>query len=268
MASTPATADATVLVVDDNDANRSLARHTLEDEGYRVVLASGGEEAVAAALREAPDCIVLDVRMPDVDGFSVCERIRSLPQAAGTPVLFLTASRDVETFDRALRAGGGDCLTKPIRPAELIVRVQSALKLRRLNAEAREHVDLLKQQRDDMVRLQLQKERLMAFVVHDLKNPVHALDLHAQVLLRDRTLTEPARESAGHIRSAARQLNRMILNLLDLSKADEGKLTAKRTDVDLRALIDAVTGEMAPVARERDVTVHLAFETERACVDE
>src|SRR5580704_13571860 len=102
MASTPATADATVLVVDDDDANRSLARHTLEDEGYRVVLASGGEEAIAAALREAPDCIVLDVRMPDVDGFSVCERIRSLPQAAGTPVLFLTASRDVETFDRAL----------------------------------------------------------------------------------------------------------------------------------------------------------------------
>jgi two-component system sensor histidine kinase/response regulator len=268
MASTPATADATVLVVDDDDANRSLARHTLEDEGYRVVLASGGEEAIAAALREAPDCIVLDVRMPDVDGFSVCERIRSLPQAAGTPVLFLTASRDVETFDRALRAGGDDFLTKPIRPAELIVRVQSALKLRRLNAEAREHVDLLKHQRDDMVRLQLQKERLMAFVVHDLKNPVHALDLHAQVLLRDRTLTESARESAGQIRSAARQLNRMILNLLDLSKADEGKLTAKRTDVDLRALIDAVAGEMAPVARERDVTVHLAFETERARVDE
>jgi two-component system sensor histidine kinase/response regulator len=268
MASTPKTPCATVLVVDDNEANRSLARQTLEDEGYCVVLATGGEEAIAEVEREPPDCIVLDVRMPGVDGFTVCERIRSLPRAAETPVVFLTASRDLETFDRALRAGGDDFLSKPVRPTELIVRVQSALRLRRLSAEVRELFDSLKQQRDDMVRLQLQKERLMAFVVHDLKNPVHALDLHAQLLVRDRTLTDGARESAGHIRAAARQLDRMILNLLDLSKADEGKLTASRADIDLRALVDAVTGEMALAARERDITLQLALETDRVWVDE
>ena len=92
MASTPATADATVLVVDDNEANRSLALSTLEDEGYRVVLASGGAEGIAAFEREAPDCVLLDVRMPDVDGFEVCRRIRALPRGVDTPVLFLTAS--------------------------------------------------------------------------------------------------------------------------------------------------------------------------------
>ncbi len=227
-------------MVDDNEANRSLARHTLEDEGYRVLSASGGEEAIAMVQREAPDCILLDVQMPGLNGFAVCERLRALPQGADTPVVFLTALRDVETFDQALRAGGDDFLTKPVRPTELVIRVQSALKLRRLSAEVREHYDLLKRQRDGMVRLQLQKERLMAFVVHDLKNPVNAMDLHAQLLTRDRTLGESARESAAQIRSTARQLNRMILNLLDISKADEGKLTAKRDDIDLRALVDAI----------------------------
>ena len=268
MASTPATADATVLVVDDNDANRSLARHTLEDEGYRVVLASGGEEAIAAVEREPPDCIVLDVRMPGIDGFAVCKRIRALPRGAETPVVFLTALRDVETFDEALRAGGDDFLTKPVRPTELVIRVQSALKLRRLSAELREHYDLLKRQRDDLLRVQLQKERLMAFVVHDLKNPVSAMDLHAQVLLRDRTLSDGARDSAEHIRSAARQLDRMILNLLDLSKADEGKLAARKGDIDLGALVAAVAGELEVVGRDHAVTFEVALESDRVVADE
>ncbi len=264
----PDTPPATVLVVDDNDANRSLARHTLEDEGYRVLEASAGEEALAIVEREAPDCILLDVRMPGMDGFTVCERLRALPRGADTPVVFLTALRDVETFDHALRAGGDDFLTKPVRPTELVIRVQSALKLRRLSAELREHYDLLKHQRDGMVRLQLQKERLMAFVVHDLKNPVNAMDLHAQLLTRDRTLGESARESAAQIRSTARQLNRMIMNLLDISKADEGKLTAKPTDLDVRALVEATASEMAVVARDRSVTIELGVEVDRVTADE
>ena len=149
--------------------------------------------------------------------------------AAETPVLFLTALRDVDTFDRALRAGGDDFLTKPVRPTELVIRVQTALKLQRLSAELREHYDLLKRQRDDLLRLQLQKERLMAFVVHDLKNPVNSIDLHAQLLLRDgRAARRASRIGARRSATTARQLNRMILNLLDISKADEGKLAPQR----------------------------------------
>ncbi len=156
----------------------------------------GGEEAVALVEREGPDCIVLDVRMPGTDGFAACKRIRALPRATETPVIFLTALRDVETFDGALRAGGDDFLTKPVRPTELVIRVQSALKLRRLSAELRGHYDLLKEQRDRMVRLQLQKERLMAFVVHDLKNPLNTIDLYAAEP-RPRRGTERRRAEVG-----------------------------------------------------------------------
>jgi two-component system sensor histidine kinase/response regulator len=259
---------ARILVVDDNDANRSLARSTLEDEGYEVILATGGTEGIAAFEKDGPDCVLLDVRMPDVDGFAVCERIRSLPHGPETPVLFLTALRDVDTFDRALRAGGDDFLTKPVRPTELVVRVQNALKLRRLSTELREHYNLLKQQRDDLLRLQLQKERLTAFVVHDLKNPVNSMDLHAQLLLRDRDLPASARESAVRIRSEARQLNRMILNLLDLSKSDEGQLSPKRSQVDLRAVVDQVLSELAVSAQGRKLTLRSSIETDRIHADE
>ncbi|HET9931955.1 MAG TPA: response regulator, partial [Polyangiaceae bacterium] len=151
-----------ILVVDDTAENRALAQATLEDEDYLVIQASSGEEALALFERERPDCVLLDVRMPGMDGLTVCQRIRAMESGAETPVVFLTALRDVDTFDQALRAGGDDFLTKPVRPTELLVRVQAALKLRRMSTELREHYDLVRHQRDDLMRLQLQKERLTA----------------------------------------------------------------------------------------------------------
>ncbi len=227
----------TILVVDDNEQNRALAKATLEGEDYDLVFASNGAEALTAFAASAPDCVLLDVRMPGMTGFEVCAKIRSLPQGADTPVVFLTALRDVDTFDAALRSGGDDFLTKPVRPTELILRVQAALRLRRLNASNREYYELARRQRDDLMRLQLQKERLMAFVVHDLKNPVGAVDLHAQVLLRDKELPERLRGSAASIREEVRSLMRLITNLLDISKSEEGKLAPARASVDVAALI-------------------------------
>src|SRR4029079_15267299 len=145
-------------------------------------------------------------------GFVVCQRLRELPGGALTPIVFLTALRDVDTFDNALRAGGDDFLTKPVRPTELVVRVQAALKLRRMNAELREHYALVRRQRDDLMGLQLQKERLTEFVVHDLKNPVGTMDLYAQVLLQCPELSDRARDSAQAIRDEARALTRLLLN--------------------------------------------------------
>lgn len=230
-----------ILVVDDNAENRALAQATLEDENYTVLLAASGEEGIARFKAENPDCVLLDVRMPGTDGFAVCTQIRQLPRGAETPVIFLTALRDVDTFDRALRVGGDDFLTKPVRPTELVVRVQAALKLRRMGAELREHYDLVRHQRDDLMRLQLQKERLTAFVVHDLKNPVNAMDLHAQLLLRDPKLPPHAKESVQQIRDEARSLLRLVLNLLDISKSEEGQLRPQRRQLPLAPLLGEVT---------------------------
>ncbi len=244
-----------VLVVDDNEPNRLLAQQTLEDEGYSVILATGGAEGVAAFERHPPDCVLLDVRMPGIDGIAACQQMRRIPGGQEVPIVFLTAQRDVDTLDRALQVGADDFLTKPVRPAELIVRVQAALKVRRLGSELRGLVELLRHQRDDLLRLQLQKERLSAFVVHDLKNPVNVMDLHAQLLLREKNLSESGRQAAAQIRYEARQVNRMLLNLLDLSKGDEGKLTPKRTEVDLQSHLDEVFSEIELSARARNVTL-------------
>lgn len=259
----------TILVVDDNEQNRALARATLEEEGgYEVVLASNGEEGIREFEHRAPDCVLLDVRMPGLDGFAVCRAIRARPGGKDTPVVFLTALRDLDTFDSALRAGGDDFLTKPVRPTELLLRVQAALRLRRANASNREHVDLVRRQRDDLMRLQLQKERLMAFVVHDLKNPVSNIDLQAQVLLRDRDSSANAKSIAGSIRDETRSLMRLLLNLLDISKSEEGRLVPAAAAVDLAQLVGDAFEALQVRAQAKNIALKSALAVETVTVDQ
>jgi signal transduction histidine kinase len=257
----------TILVVDDNADNRALAQATLDDEGCRVVLAATGEDALTAFQAERPDCVLLDVRMPGMDGLEACSRIRALPGGADTPIVFLTALRDVDTFDRAIAAGGDDFLTKPVRPNELVARVQAAVKLRRMNAELREHYDLVRHQRDALMRLQLQKERLTAFVVHDLKNPVNSMDLHAQLLLRASELGDSSRESVKHIRTEARSLLRLVLNLLDISKSEEGLLEPKLTRVELEPLVGEVIEAFELRAKSSGVALRHVLEARTVVAD-
>jgi two-component system sensor histidine kinase/response regulator len=231
---------ARILVIDDTAENRALVQATLEDEDIDVVAAASGQEALRLFAEQSIDCVLLDVRMPGMDGFETCGRLRALPHGPDTPIVFLTALRDVETFDKALRAGGDDFVMKPVSPTELVVRVKAALRLRKMSAELRESYEELRHQRDALMRMQMQKERLTAFVVHDLKNPVNSLDLHAQLLLRDKELSTRSRTSVQHIRDEARSLLRLVLNLLDISKSEEGQLAPRRSTVDLEAL----TGEV------------------------
>jgi len=245
----------TVLIVDDNAQNRALARMTLEDEGYAVLLAESGPAALELFVRHAPDCVLLDVRMPGMDGPAVCERLRAMPEGVEVPVVFLTAARDVDTFDRALRAGATDFLTKPVQPAELVLRVRQALEVRRLGGELRAQYDLLRQQRDELFRTQLQKEDLASFVVHDLKNPVNAIDLQAQLILRDRQLSPRSRDAASRVRDDVRDLLRLIHNLLDVTRGERGQLILARARVDLRALVEGVFDARRAQADEQGVAL-------------
>jgi signal transduction histidine kinase len=257
----------TVLVVDDNAENRALAEAILLDEGHDVVLASGGEEGIAAFERERPDCVLLDVRMPGVDGFEACRRMRAIEGGTEIPIIFLTAQRDLDTFDTAQRTGADDFLTKPVRPTELALRVQSAIKLRRLGTELREHYTLLRRQRDDLLRVQLQKEQLMAFVVHDLKNPVNSMDLQAQLLQRIPELPARALRPIARIRDEARMQLRLVHNLLDIAKSEEGRLAPSKTRVDLVPLVDEVVATLELRASDMGVRLEPTVEARHAHAD-
>lgn len=242
-----------VLIVDDNADNRALAKAALEDEGLAVALATTGQEALAAFHRERPDCILMDIRMPGMDGVTVCEAIRAMPEGMRVAIIFVTAHRNIESFDRAQQAGGDDFMTKPFRPGELILRIQTAMRLRRI---ATEHLQLsaeLRQQRDELLRLQLRKEQLAAFLIHDLRNPVNAIELQAQRILRNPEVDGRSRQAAAMIHDESRNLVRMLTNLLDISRADEGELAPAAQPLDPQALVTRVLEEMQPRARAAEL---------------
>jgi two-component system sensor histidine kinase/response regulator len=248
-----------ILVVDDNAGHRALARAVFEEEGHHVALATDGEEAVAMATADQPDCILMDIRMPNVDGVVACERIRASPGGDAIAIVFVTGQRDVDVFDRALAAGADDFMTKPFRPGELMARVRTALRLRRIASERNELVELLKSQRDQLQRLEIQKEQAVAFLVHDLKNPVHSIDLHAQIVLGVAEDVERSRGAAAKIRDETRALSRMITNLLDISKADAGRLAPVLCAIDAVALVREVLEGLHVRACEAGVEIDAAI---------
>jgi PAS domain S-box-containing protein len=128
---------ATILVVDDFDDGRALTSTFLRHVGYSVIEAATGAQALAAASRR-PDLVVLDVNLPDIDGFEVCRRIKSDPATASTPVLHLSAAyREVGDRVRGLEGGADGYLTLPVTSDELIANVNSLLRIHRAEAELR-----------------------------------------------------------------------------------------------------------------------------------
>ena len=119
-----------ILVVDDQPTNVRLLEAILSPLGYDVPTASSGEEALRAIAEREPDLVLLDVVMPGMDGYEVCERIRERPETAYLPVVMITASGDEQKV-RALRAGADDFLSKPVDRSELIARVASLARIKR-----------------------------------------------------------------------------------------------------------------------------------------
>jgi two-component system, sensor histidine kinase and response regulator len=247
-----------VLVVDDGAETRALAAEMLAGEGIVATMAASGEEALALFAGTDPACVLLDIGLPGLDGIAVCERIRALPGGDRVAILFVTARRDVDAFDRALRAGGDDFLTKPFRPGELVVRIQTAQRLRAMAAERSTLTLELKRQRDELLRLQLQREQLTAFLVHDLKNPVNSIELLAR-------RADPV--VGKKIREEARALMRMITNLLDIGKAHEGQLVPARRNVDLHTLVADALGELETRASAARIALVARVEVESAELD-
>lgn len=147
-ADTIETDQASVLIVDDNEHNLELIQAFLDELGGRIRLARDGAEAIAAVAAEHPDVILLDIMMPRMSGYQVCEKIKNNPATRDIPIIMVTALNEVGDVERALDAGADDFLTKPVNKLELLTRVRSLLRVRRLKMQLDAAIDEVRTLRD------------------------------------------------------------------------------------------------------------------------
>ncbi len=121
----------TILIVDDTDTNIDILLELL-GEKYDVLVAVDGKTALDVASKEKIDLILLDIMMPEMDGYEVCQRLKSSEETQNIPVLFITAKTDEDSIEKAYDVGGSDYITKPFKPRELLVRIKTQLKLKEL----------------------------------------------------------------------------------------------------------------------------------------
>ena len=236
---------ARILVVDDDALSRRSVRAMLERGYYQVETAEGGEEALALLPTYQPELVLLDIQMPGMDGLEVCRRIRELPNGDLLPIIFLTADERPDVHSLAFRAKGDDFLRKPVLQGELIVRIRSLMRLKRLQAEVQE-------ERDSLLDLQKQREQLFHFIVHDLKNPLSAIQMGLELMdgAEDRSPTSKAH--LRRLRDTAQAMGRMIQDILDIGRAEQVGLDLRRTRVPLDTWIPGLIKEVEAQAQSRD----------------
>lgn len=124
-----------ILIADDNEQNRELLEAYLSDEDHEIIMSVDGQETVEVAQKEQPDLILLDIMMPKMSGYEVCQKLRSDSETENIPILMVTALKEMGDIEKAVAAGADDFLTKPVNRLELKTRVRSLLRVRHLSNE-------------------------------------------------------------------------------------------------------------------------------------
>ncbi len=138
-------AEEAILLVDDNPTNLQLLFETLDGRGYKLLIAKDGKSALSIAGKAQPNLILLDIMMPEIDGYEVCRQLKANPATAEIPVIFLSALTETKDKVQGLDLGAVDYVTKPFQPDEVIARVNTHLTIYRLNKKLQEANDLLEE---------------------------------------------------------------------------------------------------------------------------
>ncbi len=163
---------ATLLLVDDIPANVSVLFDFLIEEGFRVLVSRDGKQAIQTANTILPNLILLDVMMPGIDGFEVCQQLKSQEETQDIPIIFMTALTDVVDKVRGFRLGAADYITKPIQQEEVLARIMTHLRLCNLQKELQESVFELQVQKSELEKRNQELDAFSRTVAHDLKNPL------------------------------------------------------------------------------------------------
>jgi signal transduction histidine kinase len=251
-----------ILVVDDDQRNVRLVESILKSNGYTVVRAFDGEEALRVVESDPPDLLLLDVMMPKLSGFELCRALRARRETRLLPIIMVTALNALEDKVQGLELGADDFLTKPINRMELLAKVRSILRVKVLQDEVEKQREELETANRELLTIQRFKESMTQMVVHDLKNPLAGIMGNIQLIQLQRPQMTPGRLEELLQRSAdsARQMARMVQNILEVGKLQEQKMPLRREPVRLADLVAEQIEELMSLSARDGIRLESAVD--------
>ena len=236
---------ATILAVDDVPDNLTILMDMLGQDYQMKVANSGARALKIMESGKIPDLILLDVMMPEMDGFEVCRRIKSNPETAEIPIIFLTAMGQSTDVTKGFSLGAADYVSKPADPAILKARMETHLKLQRNIAELkRNRIELIEKNAvlQDNLRLREEVERISR---HDLRNPMAGIIGFTANLLSDETVHQNHKDLLYDIEQSAYNVLNMVNLSLDLFKMERGEFEFYPRTVNVGSILERILLEMA-----------------------
>jgi signal transduction histidine kinase len=251
-----------LLIIDDTLENLQLLANTLSDQGYIVRGAAKAQMAIRTARLSPPDLILLDIKMPEMDGYEVCERLKATKETCDIPIIFISALDEVMDKVRAFNIGGVDYITKPFQIEEVLARIEHQLTIQRLSKQLREKNEQLQQEIQERRNAELEaaaanqaKSEFLANISHELRTPLNAILGFSQVMNREPQLNNEQREYLNIINRNGEQLLELINNILDLSKIEAGLAALNERSFDLYRLLDDLEELFQIQAEQKDLDI-------------
>lgn len=242
-------ADFKILVVDDVIANVILLKALLKKEGYVIITATSGEEAISLVMNEKPDLMLLDVMMPGMSGFDVADRIKKNPEISDIPIIFLTALNSPTDIVKGFKIGANDFVTKPFNREELIIRITHQISL----VAAKR---IIERQTDELKETINGRDRLYSVIAHDLRSPIGSIKMVLNMLVTNLPVDKIGEEMFEFLKEANRTVENtfsLLDNLLKWTKSQTGKLNIVYQDSDVSDILSDIIEIFTLMAQLKDI---------------
>lgn len=240
-----------ILIVDDVMSNVLLLKVLLTNEKFAIATASNGRQALEQVEKENPDLVLLDVMMPDMSGFEVAQHLKSNPNTADIPIIFLTALNSTADIVKGFQVGANDFISKPFNKEELIIRVTHQISL-----VAAKRLFLSKT--EELQRTIAGRDKLYSVIAHDLRSPMGSIKMVLNMLI----LNLPSEKIGAEMYELLTMANQttedvfsLLDNLLKWTKSQIGKLNVVYQDVDLVEVTDGVIEIFSMVASLKKIRI-------------
>lgn len=232
-----------ILIIDDHQMNLLLASKVLEINHYDSITAESGPEGIAIIEKEIPSLILLDINMPDMDGYEVCRRIKEVEKWKEIPIIFLTAQNQTENLIEGFEAGGVDYITKPYKSEELLVRVKNHLEL----AESRRTILEMNRSRD----------KIYSIIAHDIRSPLSGILMTLDTI--DQGYLDPNSEDFKEIihqlKIRTKDTTTLLTSLLNWTRNQDMNVVLHPKETNINQLIISSIQLLEEVAKNKSIAI-------------